>query len=96
LARPLRRKFRPGLFPLALQPAQDGNYTVIGIFTRNGKKQDGVLVGYKLVKVGDLVTKTATFGAVIDALHGPPGATRTLLLERDGKQFTITARIVRF
>ena len=75
-----------------LQPAQDGNYTVIGIFTRNGKKQDGVLVGYKLVKVGDLATKPATFGAVIDALHGPPGATRTLLLERDGKQFTITAR----
>jgi hypothetical protein len=48
------------------QPAQDGNYTVIGIFTRNGKKQmDGVLVGDKLVKVGDLATKTATFGAVI-------------------------------
>ena len=79
-----------------LQLAQDGNYTVIGIFTRNGKKQDGVLVGYKLVKVGDLATKPVTFGAVIDALHGPPGATRTLLLERDGKQFTITARIVRF
>jgi hypothetical protein len=36
-----------------LQPAQDGNYTVIGIFTRNEKKQDGVLAGYKLVKVGD-------------------------------------------
>jgi hypothetical protein len=83
--------------PLVLQPAQDGNYTVIGIFTRNGKKQmDAVLVGDKLVKVGDLATKTATFGAVIDALHGPPGATRTLLLERDGKRFTITARIVQF
>jgi C-terminal processing protease CtpA/Prc len=54
------------------------------------------LVGDKLVKVGDLASKTATFGAVIDALHGPPGATRTLLLERDGKRFTITASIVRF
>jgi hypothetical protein len=33
---------------------------------------------------------------VIEALHGPPGAARTLLLERDGKQFTITARIMAF
>jgi hypothetical protein len=83
--------------PLVLRPAQDGSYTVIGIFTKDGKKQmEGVFVGDKLIKVGDLATKTATLGAVIEALHGPPGAARTLLLERDGKQFTITARIMAF
>lgn len=83
--------------PLVLQPAQDGSFTVIGIFTKNGKKQmDGVLVRDKLIKVGDLATKSATFGAVIDALHGPPGATRTLVLERGGKQLTVTAQIVGF
>jgi C-terminal processing protease CtpA/Prc len=85
-----------GQVPLVLQPAQDGSYTVIGIFTKNGKKQmDGVLVGDKLIKVGDLANKTATFGAVIEALHGWPGATRTLLIERDGKQFTVTGRVLR-
>jgi hypothetical protein len=32
--------------PLVLQPAQDGSYAVIDIFTKNGKKHmDGVLVG---------------------------------------------------
>jgi hypothetical protein len=83
--------------PLVLQPAQDGSYTVIGIFTRNGNKQlDGVSVGDKLIKVGDLATKSATFGTVLDALHGPPGATRILLLERGGKQFTVAAKIIQF
>lgn len=83
--------------PLVLQPAQDGSYTVIGIFTKNGKKQiDGILIGDRLIKVGDLATKSAMLGAVIDALHGPPGATCTLVLERDGKQFTGPARIIGF
>jgi hypothetical protein len=35
-------------------------------------------------------------GTVIDALRGAPGDTRTPLLERNGKQFKVLARVERF
>jgi hypothetical protein len=83
--------------PLTIRPDADGSYAVVGVFTRNGNKQmAGVESGDKLIKIGDLAVKGATFGAVLDALHGQPGATRTLVLERNGKQFTRAANVIRF
>jgi len=83
--------------PLTLRPQPDGSYEVIGVFTGNGKKQvESIEPGDKLIKIGDLNIKAATFGTVLDALHGQPGDTRTLVLERNGKQFTVPAKVIRF
>ena len=56
---------------------------------------DGVKPGDKLLQVGHLKASGATMGTVVDALRGNPGDVRTLVLERNGKQFTIDATVVR-
>jgi hypothetical protein len=58
--------------------------------TMNGKPAvQNVRVGDKLLQVDDVVLRDATRGAIFSALHGKPGSTRTLLLERDGKQMRV-------
>jgi len=58
--------------------------------TMNGKPSvRNVRVGDKLLQVDDVVVRGATRGAIFSALHGKPGSTRTLLLERDGKQMRV-------
>jgi len=58
--------------------------------TMNGKPSvQNVRVGDKLLQVDDVVVRDATRGAIFSALHGKPGSTRTLLLERDGKQMRV-------
>lgn len=82
--------------PLTIRPDADGSYTVIGVFTRKGKKQvEGVEPGDKLLRVDTLTTHGATFGTVLDALHGAPGAARTLVVERAGKQLTLICHVLR-
>jgi hypothetical protein len=80
--------------PVVLRPERDGSYTVIGICERNGKKLiDGVLPGDKLISVGNLAVRIATFGTVLQALHGHPGDTRVLVLERNGKRLQVAAKV---
>jgi hypothetical protein len=80
--------------PVVLRPERDASYTVIGIGQRNGKNlMDGVLPGDKLISVGTLAVRNATFGTVLQALHGQPGDTRVLVLERDGKRRRVAARV---
>jgi hypothetical protein len=82
---------------LALRPETDGSYSVIGIATKDGKPSvEGVEPGDKLLEVDGLKATGATMGTVIDALRGAPGETRALLLERNGKQFRVVARVERF
>ena len=58
--------------------------------TMNGKPAvQNVRVGDKLLQVDDVVLRDATRGAIFSALHGKPGSTRTLLLERDGRQMRV-------
>jgi hypothetical protein len=58
--------------------------------TMNGKPAvQSVRVGDKLLQVDDVVLSDATRGAIFSALHGKPGTTRTLLLERNGKQMRV-------
>jgi hypothetical protein len=74
-----------------------GEYFVNAIATQNGKSTvEGVQAGDKLLQIGALDTGTATWGAIFSAMHGKPGETRTLLLERDTKQFTVQAKVVGF
>jgi hypothetical protein len=81
---------------LTLRPEPDGSFVVAGVASKGGTRTvDGVLSGDKLIRVDGLDTGNATMGAVIDALRGEPGATRALLVEREGQRFTVSAQVVR-
>lgn len=72
-------------------------FFVSAIVTQKGKPTvDGVKVGDRLVRVGGMETKGATWGQIFEAMHGKPGEIRELLLERDGKQFTVSAKVMSF
>ncbi len=57
---------------------------------------DGVAVGDRLIKIDDLDVSLATRGAILWALHGNPGETRLLTLERNGKELKVTAKVTAF
>lgn len=81
---------------LSLQ-SKSGEYFVAAIATQNGKPTvGGVHAGDKLLQIDALRTGMATWGAIFSAMHGKPGEIRTLLLERNSKQFTVQARVVAF
>jgi len=48
------------------------------------------------VKIDDLDVSIATRGAIFAALHGEPGSLRMLVLERDGRQLTLPAKVTAF
>jgi hypothetical protein len=74
-----------------------GEYFVAAIATQNGKSTvESVQAGDKLLQIDSLRTGVATWGAIFSAMHGKPGEIRTLLLERDNRQFTVQAKVVRF
>jgi hypothetical protein len=67
-----------GYFIAAIATTMDGKPAV-----------QNIRVGDKLLQVDDVVLSDATRGAIFSALHGKPGTSRTLLLERDGKQMRV-------
>jgi len=81
---------------VTLHPRTDGSYSIACVVTKDGNPcVEGVQAGDTLLRVGDLDTRNATMGAVVDALRGTPGSARPLLVERDGKRITIDARVMR-
>jgi hypothetical protein len=77
--------------------SKNGEYFVGAIALQNGKPTvEEVQVGDKLLRVDSVQLSTATWGAVFAALHGKPGEVRTLLVERDGKQFVLKAIVTAF
>jgi hypothetical protein len=81
---------------LTLRPEPDNTYRVIGIAKKDGKPVvDGIEPGDVLLQVENLKTTGATMGTVVNALRGRPGDIRVLMLERNGKQFRIEARVLR-
>ena len=77
--------------------AQGGSYFVAAIATKNGVPSvSGVEIGDRLIKIGDLEATNTSFGAIYGAMHGRAGETRVLLLERNGTQITVTARVTGF
>jgi hypothetical protein len=82
---------------LTLQPQVDGGYKVIGVARYEGKPSVvGVEPGDVLQQVGNLKVVGATMGTVIDAMRGKPGDTRTLVLDRNGQQIKVEAKVVHF
>jgi hypothetical protein len=82
---------------LTLRPEVNGEFTVAGVAMKNGRAVvEGIQSGDKLVRVGGLAIAGATMGAVADAFRGTPGATRTIVVEREGKPISIGTRVTRF
>jgi hypothetical protein len=82
---------------LTLRPETNGGFTVAGVATKDGRPAvEGVQPGDTLIRVGALDAAGATMGAVVDALRGKPGETRTLVIERAGKRSTVDAKVMRF
>jgi hypothetical protein len=72
-------------------------YFVGGVASQNGRSTiEGVDLGDKLVKIDQLNTTGASRGAVLSALHGEPGAIRSITVERNGTAITIHAPVTRF
>jgi len=81
---------------LNLRPEADGSLTIVAVVAIDGEPVvAGVQAGDKLMRVGELDVAGATMGAVVDALRGTPGETRTLVVEREGKPLTVEAQVRR-
>ena len=82
---------------LTLRPELDGRYTVIGVPDYEGKPAvPEAKAGDVLVAIDKVPAKESTMGQIWSLLGGEPGETRLLTLEREGKQFTVTAPVQRF
>jgi hypothetical protein len=77
--------------------ADHGTYIVAGVATKKGRPTvEGVLPGDRLIRVGALDLGTATWGAIYNAMHGRPGESRSLILERNGNRLAVAARVTAF
>lgn len=81
---------------LTLRTAPGAVY-VAAVATKNGKPTvAGVLPGDKLISVGGHELVSGTIGQIFESMHGAPGETRELVLERNGARFTVKASITAF
>ena len=81
---------------VTLEKWNDG-YFIAGIAQKSGKPTvDTVRVGDRLIQVDDIVLSSETRGAIFAALHGKPGEVRMLVVERDGQQLTVPAKVTAF
>jgi C-terminal processing protease CtpA/Prc len=77
--------------------AANGAVYVASVATKNGKPTvSGVQPGDKLISVAGHVLASGTIGQIFDSMHGAPGETRALELERNGTRFTVSAMITAF
>lgn len=77
--------------------SRHGQYFVAGVATQNSKTTvEGVEVGDQLLQIDGLRTNAVNWAAVYDAMHGRPGEVRNLVLERNGRQFRVPARVTAF
>ncbi len=82
---------------LILRPEPDEHYTVIGVADYDGKPSvPEVKAGDRLISIDGGRATGATMGQVWSLLEGAPGTARTLVLEREGKQFTVKTTVRSF
>jgi len=85
------------LVGLILRPEADGRYSILGVSRYDGRPSvPGVLKGDILLKVNDKNVTGLTMGKTWSLLHGNPGTSYTLTIERAGKQLTVNAKAHRF
>ena len=82
---------------LVLRPEDDTRFTVIGVAEFEGKPSvaDAQPADH-LVAVDGIPVPDSTMGQVWSLLEGSPGQERKLTLEREGKQFTVSAKVQHF
>ncbi len=81
---------------VTLEKRSDG-YFIAGIAEKSGKPTvAAVRVGDKLIQVDNVLLSSATRGAIFAALHGEPGSVRMLVIEREGQQLTLPAKVTAF
>ncbi|HEY7546231.1 MAG TPA: aspartyl protease family protein, partial [Blastocatellia bacterium] len=81
---------------LTLSAQPDGSYIVVAVSSQNPKDViDRIQAKDKLIRVDRLEVTGAPLAKVVDSLRGKPKEKRTLILERDGKSFTVVATVVR-
>jgi hypothetical protein len=74
-----------------------GQFVIAAVAEKNGiPTVEGVSSGDRLVRIGALETQKASWGAIYDAMHGKPGETRILVLERDGHRWNVAAKVTAF
>jgi hypothetical protein len=86
---------------LILRPEDDTRFTILGVADFDGKASvpaggPGVQSGDHLLAVDDIPVPDSTMGQVWSLLEGAPGQERKLSVERDGKQFTVVAKVQHF
>jgi hypothetical protein len=82
---------------LILRPEDDGRFTILGSADFDGKASIPELqVGDHLVAVNGTPVQGSTMGQVWSMLGGAPGQERMLVVERGGKQFSVSARVQHF
>lgn len=74
-----------------------GEYLVAGIAQKDHRATvQGVTVGDQLLEIEGLKTKAATWGEIYDGLHGKPGESRRLMLQRGASTITVRAPVTAF
>lgn len=74
-------------------------YFVGGIVRKAGlddARVEGVEIGDELIAVDELNVRGASMDAVLSALHGSPGATRRLVVERGGVTLEVDVGVAAF
>jgi hypothetical protein len=77
--------------------ARHGEYFIGGIATREGRPTVmGAQLGDKLVQIGTLQTRGASWEAIFAAMHGKAGEIRSLELERQGSRIQLETPVTAF
>jgi hypothetical protein len=86
---------------LILRPEDDGQFNILGVAEFEGKPSvpagsNGVQPGDHLIAVDGIPVRGSTMGQVWSMLGGTPGQERKLSIEREGKEFTVSAQVQHF
>ncbi|HKN15962.1 MAG TPA: PDZ domain-containing protein [Candidatus Sulfotelmatobacter sp.] len=82
---------------LIVRPEEDTRFTILGVADFDGKPSvPEVLAGDHLIAVDGIPVPDSTMGQVWSLLEGTPGQERKLTVERNGKEFTVTANVRHF
>lgn len=82
---------------LILRPEDDGRFMIVGVADFDGKASvPEVQAGDHLVAVDGTPVQGSTMGQVWSMLGGASGQDRMLVVERGGKQFSVSAKVQHF
>ncbi len=82
---------------MSVRQLPDSTYQVVGLVQRNGKTcVEGIEPEDIIISIDDFQTKGATMGTVVDKLRGKPGDIRKIVINRNGQEVIVNARVEHF